>query len=159
MLFASDDEAHGEPVELARSSRSLEVDVLLARECRCQRRTCTQQFAGQKAQVLAKRQEFTSLSADDKVPWPDMLELALHLVRCLPSESSSIANGDMMLRPALLLLMIVSLAPYWGLRTMNKTQAASIFSMLMFFTRQMMSHSLTTDLDPIRSADQVLCSS
>ena len=52
---------------LRSKSRAVDIDSLLARQCRCLRAICLQQFAGEKAAIIAKRAEFATLSAEDRV--------------------------------------------------------------------------------------------
>lgn len=78
MLFASDDEA-----DLSRNcnvgggessgatslvkAKSTSVDDLVQRICRCGRKVCFQQFAGQTKAIKAKRTELESLDPQDRV--------------------------------------------------------------------------------------------
>lgn len=63
MLFASDEEEQLAPGP----KKEVDLDVLLARPCRCKRGSCYQQFLPVRDSLLQKRHELKSLSPEDRV--------------------------------------------------------------------------------------------
>ena len=74
MLLSSDDErkehvpclAEGR-IEKRKGHEQISVDELVGRQCRCQQKTCFQQFVGYERAVTAKRSDLASLDPEDRI--------------------------------------------------------------------------------------------